>query len=1674
MARSTRRPSVTQFTVNPSKSCLRRAIRNALHCGYALGGVLIAGTTLANPQGGQVVSGIATIQTPNESMLNVVQSSQRAIIDWRSFSIGANEQVNFQHPSIDAATLNRVTGGQQSVIDGALNANGNVYLLNSSGVLFGNQARVDVGGLLTTTSQISNDDFMEGRLNFRAGTDPGAAIENLGQITIKDGGIAALVAPTVRNAGVIRAQLGRIALAGGEAFTVDLFGDRLINFTVPAAESAKSDGYRVEQSGQLIADSGAILLSASAASDVVGGVVNMSGISQARTASLGARGEIILSVEGGTATVSGTLDATGNDAGLNGGNIRIYADDVTLTATAAVDASGTTGGGTVHIGGGIVGDNTPRARATTIDAGATIDVSATAAGNGGTAAVWGTDHTQFEGSIAARGGSDGGNGGFVEVSTDKLLQFLGEVFVDAPRGQAGTLLLDPEDVRIEAIGSPGAIADISVIAASRLNSILRSGANVVLTATNSITVNELIDGRPASGNATSGSVSLTAGSIIIARPVITNNNSISLDATSGSVTFRGDGYLYVANVGAGSAPQVGSSPISVMGAQNVVTDAGGGINAGQLITLGSVNITATSGNVQFRQALAGLANTNGIGALTVRAGGNIDLQGVKSTAAIDVRSTGSTGRIANETAPITTTAGDVLLLTTGPVTLNESVVASAGNVCLGAGTDDSCAATPTTADTRISSLTMAANSAVQAGTTTGSATGISIYSSDAIQAQDLLTSSAGHVLINTMDGSAATTGAVTLSRALTGFGTANTAAGIGSLRIDADGTVLLAGVKTAQTTTVSGSSIATGSDAIDSGGNVTLTSTGANGLTIGATGNGTAIDSRGTVTLTAGSTGAITINRSVLTNGGDISVVSGGAVTMAQAANLQTVRNAASSGTLPTGVSANTTLGAISVTSTGAATLGGLISGSGTQGTVTITSGSDAVLGTGLFGLDGPTSQVGSLSLTATGAVTTNGILTGGALSITGGQVTNGTGSLVSNGGNVTLTSTGSGGISLLGRSANDVDNIAIGSKSGAVTLLTNVSAPVNIEGDIRAIGGALQIGTDAAPAASIRMGSGGTIEAASVRLRASTNPGTSSPLLDGQRRSAPAASSVTPGSVWISDINVSQGGQVDIAGADVTVFGVDESTDVRGTIASTAAPAGAVTIFGARSVDVRAISAGFGATPAPVSLLTNEGGRISIRGQLESRSAVRIGLAAEPTGATNTRINLSHNISTHGQTITLNGNVILFDGLDRWAIERARLCGGGSSQACTSALKALWLQDPFLDPAQFVLPTTVTSDPKDTLVPFDNNNQVISAFSGILDTTASNPPGSDNSFLGIYGSLIAGLDTTAGSSSAASVTVNGNLGRYVAAAPNDGIPNYRDADPNSGNEFNINDATDPGTIPVYPGFVHHELSATVSRFIVTGRFGDTPEEAKRVLANSLTCTTSCAGVFSDRNSILDPRLVDPLSPHDASNGNYSYVPLVQQSPTLGQFTVTIESGSAQAATVQVTGPVGRIYGSENTTPPTWAIASEASPTGVRFIQFEYQTDSNDPGDNGVDPGARGNLQAINARDIVLTGGGTRSPGGNAGAAGAGGTERTGSLANGASASGVSSTTGKLVSTATADDKRKDDTGDESMPAADVEDPDENANCARGASADADLGQMSGVEGAAPDVHARCHELGAG
>ena len=225
---------------NRRSEVLRRAVRAALHVMTPAALLALSvGPAVAGPQDGIVVRGAASIETPAANVLNVNQTTDRAVINWRSFSIGAQEQVNFNQPTGSSATLNRVLGGQRSIIEGALSANGQVFLLNSSGVLFTSSAKVDVGGLVATTSTLRNDDFMAGDLNFVASGQAPGEIANEGTITIRGGGMAALVAPTVRNQGIISARLGRIALGAGEIFTLDLYGDQLINFALPGTSSSR-------------------------------------------------------------------------------------------------------------------------------------------------------------------------------------------------------------------------------------------------------------------------------------------------------------------------------------------------------------------------------------------------------------------------------------------------------------------------------------------------------------------------------------------------------------------------------------------------------------------------------------------------------------------------------------------------------------------------------------------------------------------------------------------------------------------------------------------------------------------------------------------------------------------------------------------------------------------------------------------------------------------------------------------------------------------------------------------------------------------------------------------------------------------------------------------------------------------------------------------------------------------------------------------------------------------------------------------------------------------------------------------------------------------------------------------------------------------------------------------
>src|SRR5499426_1878969 len=291
----------------------------------------------AGPEGGAVVGGAATITGQGSASVTINQSTQNAIINWNTFNIGVNESVRFNQPNSGSVALNRVIGGQgPSEILGHLTANGRIFLINRDGVLFGPGAVVNTAGFLASTNDIKNADFMAGRYNFNIPGRPDASIVNHGRITATSGGFAALVAPGVRNTGTITATLGTVALASGNSFTLDMYGDKLITLAVGDSIAGKvidvSTGRPlkslISNEGKIRANGGRVELSAAAARVVVDSVINTSGVIKAN--SIGRRnGIIVLSAATGaskpagaptqTVKISGTLAAAGKKKGTEGG-----------------------------------------------------------------------------------------------------------------------------------------------------------------------------------------------------------------------------------------------------------------------------------------------------------------------------------------------------------------------------------------------------------------------------------------------------------------------------------------------------------------------------------------------------------------------------------------------------------------------------------------------------------------------------------------------------------------------------------------------------------------------------------------------------------------------------------------------------------------------------------------------------------------------------------------------------------------------------------------------------------------------------------------------------------------------------------------------------------------------------------------------------------------------------------------------------------------------------------------------------------------------------------------------------------------------------------------------------------------------------------------------------------
>jgi len=300
---------------------------------------LAGGAALAAdlPTGGVVVAGQGHISQQGNSM-TVNQGGTKMAIDWNSFSIGKGNTVNFVQPSSSSVALNRVTGSDVSQIQGALKANGQVFLLNPNGVLFSPTAQVTVGGLLASTLSMSNQDFMSG--NYKLQGASANAVINQGNIKAFNGGTVALIAARVSNVGEISAERGNVLLGAGSEVLLDLGGPIKVQVQQGAIDAL------IENGGAIRADGGTVLMTAKAAGDLVSTVINNNGLVQARTLATGEQGQILLlgDMQNGRIDIAGKLDASAPDGG-NGGFIETSAADVATARAVQIDASAARGQG---------------------------------------------------------------------------------------------------------------------------------------------------------------------------------------------------------------------------------------------------------------------------------------------------------------------------------------------------------------------------------------------------------------------------------------------------------------------------------------------------------------------------------------------------------------------------------------------------------------------------------------------------------------------------------------------------------------------------------------------------------------------------------------------------------------------------------------------------------------------------------------------------------------------------------------------------------------------------------------------------------------------------------------------------------------------------------------------------------------------------------------------------------------------------------------------------------------------------------------------------------------------------------------------------------------------------------------------------------------------------------
>ncbi|MFN7170726.1 MAG: filamentous hemagglutinin N-terminal domain-containing protein, partial [Candidatus Omnitrophota bacterium] len=266
------------------------------------------------PEGWSVQEGSADFNQPDSQTLNIT-TSDKAIINYNSFSIAQPEAVNFYQPSSSSVALNRVVGLSPSEIFGILTATGKIYLINPNGILFGPTSRVDVAGLVASTLDITNEAFLSGNYVFNKYADKiGASVINQGYIQAKE---VALLGSAVKNEGQIVTTLGKTILASGEKMTLGLDTAGMISVVIDEAVKESISGVTdgVKNTGTVQADGGTVVLTAKALDDVFNYAVNNEGIIQANAIDTSS-GKVVLTANQ-RVKVAGEINAVGGEVNVD-------------------------------------------------------------------------------------------------------------------------------------------------------------------------------------------------------------------------------------------------------------------------------------------------------------------------------------------------------------------------------------------------------------------------------------------------------------------------------------------------------------------------------------------------------------------------------------------------------------------------------------------------------------------------------------------------------------------------------------------------------------------------------------------------------------------------------------------------------------------------------------------------------------------------------------------------------------------------------------------------------------------------------------------------------------------------------------------------------------------------------------------------------------------------------------------------------------------------------------------------------------------------------------------------------------------------------------------------------------------------------------------------------------